>query len=280
MRLILNNWIRFAVVAVVALVGHGSVANPEPAVSASSTDARLISEAVQKRDDGDRIVANMTMTIKEPSGRQRVRRYRQYSKDFVGGTKSVLFFSSPADMVNTGFLTIDYRDGGQEDDQWLYLPSLKRATRLTASGKSGSFLGSDFTYADLSTRNTGDYEFEMIKSSVDVDGEECWLIEARPRTDKERDDTGYLKLHSWVSKSKLMALQWKAWQREGRRMKYFKLRDIRKVQGVWVPHRVDVRSIRGNELESSTELQVVDIEINAPSVTDADFTTRRLEQGL
>ena len=63
-----------------------------------------------------------------------------------------MFFLSPADVKDTGFLTYDYDEEGRDDDQWLYLPALKKTKRIASGDKSGSFMGSDFTYADMTDR--------------------------------------------------------------------------------------------------------------------------------
>lgn len=250
------------------------------ALDLSTSDARAIAQAVSDRDDGDKRVAFLTMTLTDAGGRKRVRGVRTRTMDFPGGIKSLLLFASPADVRNTGLLSIDYESSKKDDDQWLYLPSLHRSTRISTSDKSGAFLGSDLTYADMSKRNVKDYDYKLLEGSVNVDGEDCWLIEARPRTAKEKKETGYLKIQQWISKSKLMRIQIKAWVTEGRKLKYLKFSEIRKVDGILMAHRVTVRTMQKGKVKSTTVLQFRGVHFNQPSVTDADFTQRRLEQGL
>ena len=69
-----------------------------------------------------------------------------------------MIFESPSDVQNTGLLSVDY-DGAKDDDQWLYLPSLHKATRISSGDKSGSFMGTDFTYSDM-TQATGHFFVE------------------------------------------------------------------------------------------------------------------------
>ncbi|MCG8555202.1 MAG: outer membrane lipoprotein-sorting protein [Proteobacteria bacterium] len=250
------------------------------AIEPSTRDPRAIAKAVNDRDDGNKRVTRMTMTLGDPSGRKRVRTLRTRSMDFPGGSKTLMLFEAPADVRNTGLLTIDYDAGQKDDDQWLYLPSLHRSTRISTSEKSRSFLGTDISYADMTKRDVAQYDYKLLEASARVDGEECWVIEARPRTAKEKKETGYLKVHQWISKSKLMPVQSKAWVMEGRKLKYLKFTQLRKVDGIWMAHRIAVRTVRKGKVESTTVLEFDGVRFNQPSVTDADFTQRRLEQGL
>ena len=245
-----------------------------------STDARAIAQAVEKRDDGDRRTSNMSLSVKDASGRVRVRETRVQSMDFAGGSKVLILFESPADVRNTGLLSVDYDDGKKDDDQWLYLPSLHRSTRISTSDKSGAFMGSDITYADMTERDTNLYDYTLVSPSVMVGNEECWLIESKPRDEKEIKQTGYLKTQSWISKDKLMPMQIKAWVREGQKLKYMKFDELQQIDGIWVANKLVVRTMRGNELESETVLQFSAVKFNQASVDEQVFTERRLEQGL
>jgi hypothetical protein len=245
-----------------------------------SADAGAIARAVEKREDGDRRTSNMTLSVKDASGRTRVRQTRLQSLDFTGGSKVLILFESPADVRNTGLLSVDYDDGNKDDDQWLYLPSLKRATRISTSDKSGSFMGSDITYADMTKRDADLYDYTLVSPSVMVGKEECWLIEAKPRNEKELKQTGYVKTQSWISKDKLMPLQIKAWVREGQKLKYTKFDELQKVDGIWVANKLVVRTMRGDQLESETVLQFSAVKFNQAAVDEQVFTERRLEQGL
>jgi hypothetical protein len=245
-----------------------------------STDPRAIAAAVEQRDDGDRRTSNMSLRVRDASGRTRERQTRVQSMDFKGGRKTLILFEAPADVRNTGLLSVDYDDGGKDDDQWLYLPSLHRATRISTSDKSGSFMGTDITYADMTKRDTERYDYTLVSQSAPVGTEDCWLIEARPRDEAEQKQTGYLKTQSWISKDKLMPLQIKAWVQQGKRIKYMKFDDLRQIDGIWVANKLVVRTMNGSELESETLVQWSAVKFGQASVTDEVFSQRRLEQGL
>jgi hypothetical protein len=270
--------IRFDVIVFFAAIMASSGAW---AVSPDETDPVVIMKASEGRALGDRMTARLTMTVKDAANREKVRVVRSRSMDFQGGRRSLMLFESPVEDRNTGLLSIDYDEGGRDDDQWLYLPSVSKSTRISGSGKSGAFLGSDLTYADMTRKDTKNYDYKMLEQSVKVGDEDCWLIEATPRTSRERDETGYEKTQIWVSKSKLMPLQVKAWVTAGKKTKLLKFADIEKVDGTWTAKKLMVRTVNhAGKPESTTILTWADLRYNDPSVTIEDFTERRLEKGL
>ncbi len=260
------------------------------AIAPTETDPVKIMAAVEARDTGDKMISRLQMTITDGAGRSRKRTVRSRTLKFgppargktskQGGTKQIMFFEAPADIRNTGMLSIDYDDGAKDDDQWLYLPSLHKSTRISSSDKSGSFMGSDFTYSDMTSKDPKNYAYRLVKPSVKAGGEDCWLIEARPKTAKEKRETGYVKTLSWISKSKLIPVQAKMWVREGKKLKYLKATRIKKVGGIWLPHRMAIRTVRGKKVQSTTVLDFLSIKVGDASVKSGDFSQRRLEKGI
>jgi len=141
-------------------------------------------------------------------------------------------------------------------------------------------MGTDLTYADMTKKDSNAYDYKLLDGEANVDGELCWLIEARPKTEKEKRETGYLKTQVWISKEKLLPIQTKAWVLEGKKLKYIKSSDFAQVEGIWVAKRVAVRTVRNNQVESETLMELSDLKFNQPTVTEDQFTERRLEQGL
>lgn len=265
---------------ILGLVRPAVAVTPAVTIAPTETDAGKIMAAVENRATGDRGTARMQMTITDGAGRSRSRVVQSRTMKFAGGTKQLMIFESPADVRNTALLSVDYDDGAKDDDQWLYLPSLRKSTRISSSDKSGAFMGSDLTYADMTKKDAKHYTYTLVKPEVTVGDEVCWLIESRPKTAKEQRETGYLKSLLWVSKAKLLPVQSKAWVREGMKLKYVKFGRIKQVAGIWIPHRISVRTVRGKQVVSTTVLEFLRYKLNDPAVTAADFTQRRLEKGL
>jgi len=134
------------------LLGMGATLLSTPSM-ADDANARAIMEKVDARDDGKTLEQDMLMVLIDKNGKERTRDLKSYSKDFGADEHKTLFFKSPSDVKNTAFLTYDYDDASKDDDQWLYLPALKKVKRIPSADKSSSFMGSDFSYFDMTDRD-------------------------------------------------------------------------------------------------------------------------------
>jgi hypothetical protein len=245
---------------------------------ATTSDPAAIMKAVHDRNAGDRMSARLRMTI-TGSGSARVRTMLMRSAKFVGGRKRVILFDGPADVRNTGLLTTDFDAGGREDDQWLYLPSLHQATRIATTRRSGSFVGSDFSFADLTLPEPARYRHRLLRQTDPLDGEDCWVIESIPIDDSLEAETGYLRAETWVAKSTLLPVRIKAAMRR-ERSKYIALGGVRVIQGIATPSTITARVVFEGKVESQTVLEQSDVRYDDPGVGDDEFTTQRLERGL
>ncbi|NCC90606.1 MAG: outer membrane lipoprotein-sorting protein, partial [Spirochaetia bacterium] len=121
-------------------------------LSAAELDGTQVMWEVYNRDSGDTMSANLIMTITNARGSVRERSIAQYRQDLDGVESKLMFFLSPSDVRNTSFLSFSYEDG-RNDDQYIYLPALKRVKRIASDSKNDSFMGSDFTYDDMGSRH-------------------------------------------------------------------------------------------------------------------------------
>jgi len=106
----------------------------------------------------------LTMSLINSRNEERVREIRQFIKDDQTVEKKIMFFLSPADVRNTSFMNWSYSEDGREDDQWIYLPALKRTKRISSEGKSDYFMGSDFTYDDLGDRRPAEDVDKLVRA--------------------------------------------------------------------------------------------------------------------
>lgn len=249
-------------------------------IDPAETDPVKIMKAVEDRDQGDRSKSVLSMEVRDAKGRTRSRTVVSWGKKFPEGRKQLMLFQQPADVAGTGLLSIDYDLGSKEDDQWLYLPSLKKSTRISSGEKSGSFMGTDLTYSDMTKSDPNDFNYVLKKQSVKVGTEDCWVIETRPKSARVQSETGYQKSKVWVSKSKLVPVQLKAWVIEGRKLKYIRFDDLRSVDGIWIAHKISARTVRNKKVESTTVLSFSSFALNQEEVNDALFTQQKLQQGL
>ena len=251
-----------------------------PVMQAGADDpkARAIMEKVDARDDGDHQTADMEMILIDKNGNQRKRSISSFSKDVDKDTYRLMFFREPADVRNTGFLTYDYDEPDRDDDQWLYLPALRKTKRIASSDKSGSFMGSDLTYADMTSRNLDDYDF-TLKKEMEVKGEPVWLIESIPRSKKVIKETGYSKSLIFVRKDNYVVIRGVHWVKDGGYLKYLDTRTLEQIDGVWVGTEKHITKKKGKKVVHKTELYWKNVRFNQ-ALADDLFTIRRLEKGL
>jgi len=240
--------------------------------------AREIMEAVDARDTGDNNTQNMEMILIDKNGSKRERTIRSMGRDVGEDTQSIMFFLSPADVKDTGFLTYDYDADDKDDDQWLYLPALKKTKRIASSDKSGSFMGSDFSYSDMTDRKVDRYDYTLMKEG-EVDGHPVWQIEAIPNTDAEIKETGYTKSVSFVRQDNFVVVRGVNWVKKGKRLKYFDVKKLEQIDGIWVPTEMHMTTKKGKATLHKTVLKSHDVRFNQEIDEDL-FSVRQLEKGL
>ncbi len=211
---------------VLILVGSLAWLVSASAARADDPKARAIMERVDARDDGDNQTSTLQMILIDKNQKQRVRELRSFSKDKGEDTWSMMFFLAPADVEDTGFLTYDYDEAKRDDDQWLYLPALKKTKRIASSDKSGSFMGSDFSYADMTERPLAYYDFKLLQEA-EVDGQPVWVIESVPNNDEELDETGYTKSILFIRKDNDVMIRCEELGQEGQPQQVLRRREAR-----------------------------------------------------
>lgn len=249
-----------------------------PVAHAAPPDARAIMQRVEDRDDGDNAIIDMEMVLVDRHQNQRSRKIRRYLKDQGEDRQILMFFIEPADVRDTAFLTYDYDDYARDDDQWLYLPALRKSKRIASSDKSGSFMGSDFSYADMTRRNLDAWDYRLLKED-EVRGSPVWVIEGVPRTAEEIDETGYTKSVVFVRKDNDVVVRAVHWVKEGDKLKYFDMPRLERIDGIWTPLEMTMTTRKGKATEHHTVLRFHDVRYRQ-SLDPGLFSVRRLEQGL
>ena len=258
------------------LLGMGASLLTTNAV-ADDANARAIMEKVDARDDGKTLEQDMLMVLINKNGDERTRDLKSYSKDFGVDEHRTLFFKSPSDIKNTAFLTYDYDDSAKDDDQWLYLPALKKVKRIPSTDKSSSFMGSDFSYFDMTDRDLENYDFKLLKETK-VRGHDAWMIESTPRNQKVIDESGYKKSIAIVRKDNYVVVRAINFMTNGKK-KYLDLTKIHEQDGIWLVDEMSMTTKKGKSTLHKTLLTFSNVKLNTP-IKDEVFTTRRLEKGL
>jgi len=232
----------------------------------SELSARQIMDLVDARDDGDNGIQDMEMILIDKNGNRRERTIRAMGRDVGEDTHSIMFFLSPADVKDTGFLTYDYDE------------ALKKTKRIASTDKSGSFMGSDFSYADMTDRKLDYYDYTLMKET-DVDGVPVWQIESIPNNEEEIKETGYTKSVVFVRKDNYVVIRAVNWVKKGKRLKYFDVKKLEQIDGIWVATEMHMTTKKGKTTLHKTVILAHDVRFNQ-DLDDDMFTVRKLEKGL
>lgn len=169
---------------------------------AETADEKGLAIAVEadKRDTGfEDSTANMVMELRNKQGDVSTRTIRIKTLEVTGdGDKSMSIFDKPADVKGTAFLTFSHAI--KPDEQWLYLPALKRVKRINSKNKSGPFMGSEFAYEDLASQEIEKYTYKYIRDEQ-LNGVDCFVMERYPAY----EHSGYTRQLAWVNKEKYVA---------------------------------------------------------------------------
>ena len=248
------------------------------ACPAKELTALEIMRKADARDDGDNMTCGRTMVLIDKNGHERTRTMKSFTRDKGEDTLKLIFFTAPADVRDTGFLTWDYREGARDDDQWLYLPELKKVKRIASADKSGAFMGSDFSYADMTRRVVDEWRYTLLKIDK-VRGKACWLIEAVPIDKTVQDRYGYEKSVLFIRRDIFMICRAVHWLDEGSKIKYLDFPDIQEIDGIWTALEINAKTTRGGKTLHRTVFRTENVKYGQ-AIEESMFTTRQLEKGM
>jgi hypothetical protein len=218
-------------------------------MAGSSEDRGLaIAREADRRDTGfEDFSADLLMILKNKHGQESVRKIRVRTLEVESdGDKSLTIFDNPRDVKGTAFLTFSHKQG--DDDQWLYLPALKRVKRISARNKSGSFVGSEFAYEDISSREVEKYTYRWIRNEVYA-GQACFVIERYP---VDKKNSGYKRQVVWIDKSEYREWKTDYYDRKNFRLKTLTFKGYQKyLDGYW---RADEMIMVNHQTGKSTRL--------------------------
>ena len=170
--------------------------------NAETAEEKGLAIAVEadKRDTGfEDFTANMVMELRNKQGDVSTRTIRLKTLEVAGdGDKSMSIFDKPADVKGTAFLTFSHAI--KPDEQWLYLPALKRVKRINSKNKSGPFMGSEFAYEDLASQEIEKYTYKHLRDEQ-LNGVDYFVMERYPAY----EHSGYTRQVAWVNKDKYVA---------------------------------------------------------------------------
>ncbi len=241
-------------------------------------DADRVMAAVDARDEGETQRSSIVFELIDRRGKTRVQETVGLRKYFGDDKKQVLFYLEPSNVRGTGFLTYDYADPGRDDDQWLYLPALRKTRRISASDRGDYFLGTDLTYEDVKRQGKvtlEDWTFRSAGREV-VDGVDTVVIEGLPASDAVADELGYGRARWYVDTSNHTIRRSETWDVQGNPLKTSRFTDVRLVEGIWTTHEIEVVN---HKTGHRTRLRIGDVDYGV-EVDDGAFEERALPRGF
>lgn len=248
----------------------------------SVTPVEEIVKKIDQRSTGDTSQADLKMVLEDKRGNSRVREMRSLSKKVADKESMIMFFKSPTDVRGTAYLSVDYKDSNVEDDTWLYLSAMHRNKRVANSNKSDAFMGSDFSYSDVTGTSVWDWNYQIVKDSELVDNADCWVLESTPKDEKRQkilDETGYNKRRVWVRKDNFYIVRAELSVAKDNKVKFMKVDGLHQVNNIWTASKIQMVTTKNNEMEHRSSISFSDVKYNL-ALDDKTFTTARMEQGL
>lgn len=217
-----------------------------------------------------------TLTIVDSKGRERIRKIAQVTKLYDNGSteKRLVRFLEPADVKGTGLLTVDYED--KDDDMWLYMPALRKTRRIVSSEKAKSFMGSEFSYADMTPPNLDDFSYNKLADEK-IDGEDCYVIEMIPINDDVMDENGFSKRVLYQSKNDFIIRKAIYFDLEQELWKELFVSDIKLIDTKNKKYRPLKMTMENKQNERKSIMIFENIKLNS-NLDDEYFSTRYLER--
>ncbi len=259
--------VKIKVILFAMIIASGSLTN----LYAQEMSARDIIEKVYNRPVGDDMTSSLTMTLINKSGNERVRKIKQFTRDFGDIEKSIMFFISPADVKNTSFMNWTYDDPSKSDDQWIYLPALKKVKRISSDSKSDYFMGSDFTYDDLGDRKVDDDTHTLLREET-IDGVDYWVIQSIPKD----EDYMYSKTITWIRKDNFIGLKKEFYDEDGELLKILKIKKFENISGFDIITYSEMVNVQKNH---KTTMKLDNIQINT-GIPASKFSERMMMRGI
>ncbi|MCD8530700.1 MAG: outer membrane lipoprotein-sorting protein [Saccharospirillaceae bacterium] len=241
----------------------------QPAADAAEKGLAIAKERKQRDLGWGDSETRMTMILRNSQGEESVREMRLKSLEVANdGDKGLTIFDEPRDVKGTAFLNFSHT--GKPDDQWLYLPALKRVKRIASRNKSGPFMGSEFAYEDMSSFELEKFRFSYVREET-LNGVVCHVIEQIP-TDEY---SGYTKQIVWLDTEHLRAQQVEFYDRKKSLLKTLTFSDYKLYKDKY--WRADVLTMVNHQSGKSTVLNTSEMRFDT-GLTDADFNDATLSR--
>ena len=226
-------------------------------------------EVAQKSEDVmngfEDSISKMKMTLVNAAGQKKIRTMKMKVLEGESEDKSLMEFLTPADVKGTKFLS--YEHVAKDDDQWLYLPALKRVKRIASKNKSGAFMGSEFSYEDLSAFNVQKYNYSEGEVK-EVDG--LYISTSTPVS----KNSGYTKLISYIDTKTFLIQKIEYFDRKKELLKTAQFSEYKNFDGIYRMGKIVMSNVQNDK----TTILVWSEETIKNGLKNKDFHKRYLKK--
>ncbi|MGB5179206.1 MAG: outer membrane lipoprotein-sorting protein [Gammaproteobacteria bacterium] len=241
-------------------------------VQAETAEEKALAIAVEadKRDSGFVDYTNdVKMILRNKQGQESIRLIRSKTLEVdADGDKSLTIFDEPNDVKGTALLSFTHKEG--PDDQWLYLPALKRVKRIASDNKSGPFMGSEFAYEDITSQEVEKYTYKYLRDDS-FDDMDVFVFERYPVDEK----SGYTRQIIWMDKEHYKERKIEYYDRKDTLLKTLLFTDYNQYQDrFWRAHLMDMEN---HQTGKSTQLIQSNFNYNT-GLSERDFDKNSLKR--
>ncbi len=250
--------------------GFLTVALMATSTSFAQTGREIMLKA-ENRPEAKTTQSELTMTIINKRGKERVRKLKSYSMEVGDDEKTLMFFEYPGDVKGTGLLTWNYDQIGKDDDKWLYLPAMKKTRRISgSSAKKDYFMGTDFTYDDMGDRNIDEDTHKLLGEET-INGHKCWKVQS---TSKDKRDL-FSKKIIWLRQDILIPEKVDYYDKMGKLHRQMVIEKVEQKGKYWVMLKMTMSNV---QTKHKTIIEFNKMELDKP-MDEGKFSVQTLEKG-
>ncbi|MCK5050443.1 MAG: outer membrane lipoprotein-sorting protein, partial [Candidatus Cloacimonetes bacterium] len=169
------------------------------------------------------------------------------------------------------FMNWSYDKVGKDDDQWIYLPALKKVKRISSDSKSDYFMGSDFTYDDLGDRHPSSDTHNFLREET-IDGEDCYVVESIPK----EEEYMYSKTITWIIKDKWIGKKKEFYDEDEDLLKILTVKEVEKIKNYLV---ITISEMHNVQKDHTTKMELKNVKVDT-GISDNKFTERMMKRGM
>jgi outer membrane lipoprotein-sorting protein len=248
---------------------------PAPAAEPSAKEIMTRNEEARKIHD---VQSEATITTGGGGSGEKIKQFTWWRNLTADGLRfnTLTRFHAPAEVRGEGILFLEHE--GDQNDVQIYLPAYKKIRRVESQAQSGSFMGSEFSYADIATPHVNDYKHSLLSRAecvTDTGPASCYVVESLPATDAVKERTGYSKTVQWIRPDNFMAVRGEFYDPQGALFKKMTATDIREVDST--QHKWMAESLRLENAKSGrfTSLKFTAVKVNA-GIPESTFSMQNL----